>query len=356
MKKTIAAMLVLGVVTLGSAASASSGAETVIGAILADGQVTFAETKDDLAQNGGAHFVPIGDGGAKETSGEGLVLIAGENENPFFSLDQRLDETEETVDRNQAFHIKFKPSVKDFGLMMGADNNAGITIGENGEPMVFVNFGAYMQPMSGGMRIEPGQWYHALLAMQSSGVMQVALWKDGEGNNVAGGYVNIGSAYGDGVYQNKSWEMSLGFQGAATVTVDSYEYYTFSGFVMDFQSIEDGPMQGGDDYGPLWAINIAGNFDIMSDMVWQSVAPQEVQAGGDMSFMGYNLADLMNFSGNGSDRARVVFGHEGAEAEQVEPTYDAYIVYMRDGEFLGGPYLLSISGLSEYPVIEVHPE
>lgn len=360
MKKIVpvamAASLVMCTMMFLGAASAGTAGEDVIRVILADAQMTFAETRDDLVQNGGVHFV-LGDGnGGKQTSGEGLVLIAAENENPMYNLDQRLDDTGETIDRNQAFHIKFKPSAKDFGLMMGADNNAGIAIGENGEPLMFVSGGAYMETMSGGLQIEPGQWYHALLAMQSGGVMQVALWKDGEESKIAGGYVNIGSAYGDDVYQNKSWEMSLGFRGAATVTVDSYEYYTFSGFVMDFKSVEGGPVQGGDDYGPLWAINIAGNFDIMSDMVWQSVAPQEVQAGGDMSFTGYNLADLMNFSGNGSDRARIVFGQEGTEAAYVEPTYDAYIVYLRDGEFLGGPYLLSINGLSEYPVIEVHPE
>ncbi len=359
MKKSLAAVLTVVlafiVIAAGSAASAAT-AEDVIRVILADAQVTFSETRDDLVQNGGAHFM-LGDGsGDMQTSGEGLVLTAPENENPMYNLDQRLDDTGETINRNQAFHIKFKPSAKDFGLMLGADNNAGITMGENGEPLLFVSGGSYIEPLSGGLRIAPGEWVHVLLAMQSGGAMQVALWKDGEESSIAGGYVYIGSAYGDGTFENKSWEMSLGFRGAATVTVESYEYYTFSGFVMDYRSVEAGTVQGGDEYGPMWAINIAGNFDIMSDMVWQSVEPQEIQAGGDMTFMGYNLADLMNFSGNGSDRARVVFGQEGADAAQVEPTYDAYIVYMRDGEFLGGPYLLSIGGLSEYPVIEVHPE
>jgi len=125
---------------------------------------------------------------------------------------------------------------------------------------------------------------------------------------------------------------------------------------MEYNSLETGSSQDdGNDYGPYWTINIGGNFDIMSDMVWQSIPPQEIDAAGDV-FTGYNLADLMNFSGNGSDRARVVFGMEGAEAAHVEPTYDAFIVYVRNGELLGGPYLLSIEGLSEYPVIEVHPE
>jgi hypothetical protein len=238
MKKAFAAILIFSVIALGSAAAAGSGAETVISAILADGQVTFAETKNDLIQNGGAHFALIGSGGVMETSGDGLVLIAWENENPIFSLDQKLDETGGTVDRNQAFHIKFKPSAKDFGFMLGADNNAGITIGENNEPMAFVSVGAYMEPMSGTLRIEPGMWYHVLLAMQSGGAMQVAIWKDGEESGTAGYYVYIGDAYGDGVYQNKSWTLMLGFRGAATITVDSYEYYTFSGFVMDYQTID----------------------------------------------------------------------------------------------------------------------
>lgn len=112
---------------------------------------------------------------------------------------------------------------------------------------------------------------------------------------------------------------------------------------------------GGEGYGPSWAINIGGNFDIMSDMIWQSVAPQDFKIGSGDTFKGYVLKDLMDFSGNSSDKASVTFGESGIANAQIDATYDAFIVYMQNGEFLGGPYLLTMEGLWEYPVIAVNP-
>ena len=355
MKKTWV-MVALVVISLGLCLGCAT-AETVISSILVDYQQTFAESKDDLKANGGINFF-VGDGnGGIQTSAEGLVLTAAENENPMFCLSRRLDAVQGVTDGNQALHIRFKSSTKDFGIMLFAQSNAGITIGDNNEPLAFVSFGEYMEPLSGHLFLQPGKWYHALLAMRSDGVMQVAIWLEEEESNLAGGYVDIGSAFGEGVFENQSWEASLGVQGNATFTISNYEYLTFSGFVMDCQSLDTGENQSGDmqsdiDYGPSWTFNIADSFDIMSDLVWMDVELQHIDAAGD-NFMGYNLADLMDFSGNGCDKATVTFGNDNAQSMLVRKTYDAFVVYQRNGEFLGGPYLLSADGLSEYPVAQV---
>ena len=87
-------------------------------------------------------------------------------------------------------------------------------------------------------------------------------------------------------------------------------------------------------------------------MVWQSVEGRALEIGED-TYVGYNLADMMNFSGNGQDDAKVVFGHQGVDGVEVNPTKDAFIVFKKNDEFLGGPYLLWNNELYEYPVIEV---
>lgn len=52
-------------------------------------------------------------------------------------------------------------------------------------------------------------------------------------------------------------------------------------------------------------------------MVWQSVELQDIKATGAI-FRGYGLKDLMEFSGNVSDKASVTFEHEAAETKEVE--------------------------------------
>ena len=85
-------------------------------------------------------------------------------------------------------------------------------------------------------------------------------------------------------------------------------------------------------------------------MVWQSVEGRALEVNGD-TYVGYNLADMMNFSGNGQDNARIVFGQPGVDGIEVNPTSNAYIVFKKNDEFLGGPYLLFNNEL--YHVIEV---
>jgi hypothetical protein len=70
--------------------------------------------------------------------------------------------------------------------------------------------------MATSLQIEPDNWYHALVAMSSDGVLQGALWKDGREDNVARFSVATGS-FDDGGYVNQPWQALIGYKGEATL-------------------------------------------------------------------------------------------------------------------------------------------
>lgn len=212
--------------------------------------------------------------------------------------------------------------------------------------------------MPNNLELKDDTIYYFFFAFDTEGNIRMFIWEEGSAENQA--YFEYDLYQDSGDIDNCDLIMHLAIGPNEQFNLYEYWVYTFDSymdglppFIMSSDN-QNGDMQNtDDDYGPYWTINIAGNFDIMSDMVWQSVELQDINAGGD-TFKGYNLADMMNFSGNGSDRASITFGQEGVENAEVEPTYDAYIVFKKNDEFLDGPFLLSIDGLSEYPVTEVH--
>ena len=71
--------------------------------------------------------------------------------------------------------------------------------------------------------------------------------------------------------------MYLGVGANEQFNIYEYWVYTFDSFMDNSPFVSAGDNQNSDmqnddnDYGPSWSINIAGNFDIISDMVWQSI-------------------------------------------------------------------------------------
>ena len=263
----------------------------------------------------------------------------------------------------QAVVVKFSASDISNGARVSFDalDEIDFWFGDDGVKFVDVaNF--FEMPitdfMPNNLELKDDTIYYFFFAFDADGNIRMFIWEDGLAGNRA--YFEY-DLYQDTADINKC-DLIMHLAIGPNEQFNLYEYwvYTFDSFIDNSSFISSGDNQNGDmqnvddDYGPSWTINISGNFDIMSDLVWQSVELQDINAGGD-TFKGYNLADMMNFSGNGSDRASVTFGQEGAENAEVEPTYDAYIVFKKNDEFLGGPFLLSADGLSEYPVIEVYP-
>lgn len=200
--------------------------EKVITSVLSDPVMVYEETADTLKANGGANIGTESD--QRKVTDEGVQFYAADGENPFMMLAKGLSEADGVNNMNQAFYIRFKPSAKDFGFMLSSATSVGITIGDDAEPCVFILEHDYMEPMATSLQIEPDNWYHALVAMSSDGVLQGALWKDGGEDNVARFSVATGS-FDDGGYVNQPWQALIGYKGEATFTVGDYAYYTFAG-------------------------------------------------------------------------------------------------------------------------------
>lgn len=210
------------------AADANLTSATMIDSILVEPVVIYEETIDDLTADNG---VNIGsDSDRRETTDEGVRFYAGEGENPFLLLKKGLNEANGVKNMNQAFCMRFQPSAKDFGVMLSASGKVGITIGEDSAPLVFVLEHDYMEPLNGDLKIEPNQWYRALVAINPQGVLRGAIWKDGDESDAAQFCVDA-SQFNDDAYQNQSWQVFIGFQGEATFTISDYEYYTFSDYL-----------------------------------------------------------------------------------------------------------------------------
>lgn len=226
----IAVLLTLSMTLSGCAAVAETPAESVIGKVLVNAEQTFAATKSELTANAGNYF-HVEEGNAELKAGDdGVVMTTGGDDRPMINLDKRLDDIGRQINGNQAFHIRFKSSQREFELMMSGGNNAGLAIGEDNGAVIYLSSGEYWTGLEGDARFAPDQWCHVLLGMGTDGVLQAAFWMEGEEDRVSKLNMPTGSRFGDTAYRNQSWMMSIGLRENANFTVDSYEYYTFDGF------------------------------------------------------------------------------------------------------------------------------
>jgi hypothetical protein len=368
MKKTasmaIAALMVLGTAAFGCAAAAETAAESVIGTVLNGYQATYqAATQDLIADNGASfnlddpenHHVII------SVSDEGVTFEAEGMSSPQMGFGTRLD-VEGTIEHNQAVHLKFKPSGTNFSFSLWASFGVELCIGGRQEPYINVMDKDYQEAFAGDLSVEPGNWYHLLAAVNPDGVLQAAMWKDGDEGNVARLNLDLYQSFHESNYRDTSWEFCVSVSEQNSITINSYEYYTFTGFVTEGRvagaqgNAEDGSSSAdSEDFGPPWTINIADNFEVAYNTIWDQLRPQVVTVGNGDEYIGYCLKDLLDFSDNGSTVATVWFSHDGENNLLVEPTFDAYVVFIKNGEWTGNPYLITIDGVSKDPVTDVYP-
>ena len=240
MKKALAIaamLLVCSTLMYGSALAEEMTADDVIGTVLTDYQVLFAETAEDMAANGAEYFY-VGEGnGVLTVTEEGLEFFVKKNKNSFFISFQRLDATGNCIAHNQALHIKFKTTTDQFEITLSGGFGVTTAMHDSRTPYFHLPEYAYNEPY-GNIQIKAGQWYHLLMAVDTEGVFQCAIWKDGDEANAA--YINraIGQSYEDWHYIDQSWEPSVQTWGESTFTLESYEHYTFTGFVEEGQMVE----------------------------------------------------------------------------------------------------------------------
>ena len=113
--------------------------------------------------------------------------------------------------------------------MLSDSGSVGMTIGEDAAPIAFVLDQNYFEPMEGSFKIEPDQWYRALIAMSSGGVLKGMIWPDDSKDDSAR-FSIAANELQDELYENQSWKALVGFKGEATFTISDYAYYTFTNF------------------------------------------------------------------------------------------------------------------------------
>ncbi len=338
--------------------------DDVLYSMLANPQELWSEGSGGFSENDGGEF----GGGVKKGYNADMqrLEIFGEENGACAKFNTSLmtcmsDVGMEKIPQ-QAVVVKFSASDISNGARVSFDalDEIDFWFGDDGVKFVDVaNF--FEMPitdfMPNNLELKDDTIYYFFFAFDAEGNIRMFIWEDGSAENKA--YFEY-DLYQDAA-DIDSCDLIMHLAIGADEQFNLYEYwiYTFDSFMDSSSFISSGDNQNGDtqnadeDLGPAWTINIAGNFDIMSDLVWQSIELQDIEAGGD-TFKGYNLADMMDFSGNGSDAAIVKFA-DGSEAEAT-PTFDTFIVFKQNGELLGAPYVLSMDGLSEQPVVEVYPK
>ena len=198
--------------------------------VIKGSDIVFQEFVDDMKANNGEN---VGAGmNNKECTDDGIVFSAGEGENPFIDFSILTDEPEGVMPgANQAVFVSFCPSASDFGFMLTSTSSIGITIGEEGEPCLFALDAEIMTPLDTDLRVEPGKLYHILMAIDTEGNFQGALWKEEAPSDAAYFDIALGALENGGQYKNNSWKLSVGFKGPSTFTISDYCYLTFGSFV-----------------------------------------------------------------------------------------------------------------------------
>lgn len=239
MKKTtlLALMMILAVLVFAACGQPASGGntagaeetktvstqETLVTSLLKNPVVVSEESLEALIGNNG-EFISVE--AERETTDDGIQFKAGADENPFMVFTK----SQQGTKGNQAFYVLCQPSAINFGFMVIGESGVGITINEESKPCYFLQNGSYIVPIDTDMVIEPGSWYHILLAVDTTGAFQGVICKDGALEQAA--YFSVSAD--DTENENRvdqSWQLYAGFRGEATLTIQSYSLYTFDSFV-----------------------------------------------------------------------------------------------------------------------------
>lgn len=200
-----------------------SAQQLLVSSLITNPSVVSEETLEELTGNDG-EFIAVDT--EREADEDGIKFFAGSEENPFMVFTK----SQQGTKGNQAFYVLCQPSATNFGFMVIGESGVGITINEESKPCYFLQNGGYIVPMDTEMVIEPGSWYHILLAVDTTGAFQGVICKDGALEQAA--YFSVSAD--DTENENRidqSWQLYAGFRREATLTIQSYSLYTFDSFV-----------------------------------------------------------------------------------------------------------------------------
>lgn len=242
----MAVMLVMVVSLLGFASiaiaetSADAALDKVLAKLFVDYEQIFGETTEELIANGGENFFLVEGNGELSTTEEGLQFWVGSelyDENSIFNFTTRVDTKIGEVEQKRAIHIKFKTTTNK--MEIGLWGNFGVITSMDKKHKLYFHLPDYgYNKQYKNITLKAGQWYHFLMGVDADGLFQGAIWKDGDVAHAA--YINqaIGESLNEPNYQRQSWEPSVQIWGEATFTIECYEYYSFTDFVKEGQTVK----------------------------------------------------------------------------------------------------------------------
>ena len=236
-------------------------------------------------------------------------------------------------------------------------SNLSITLIGMGEVVIsFETDGAYCTYVQTGEKstindysLEQGKWYNIILATNENLILRMIAWEDGNYENQVFYERNL-YAGADDIFES-NWQVVIGFDSGCTLNVGEYSVYTFDSFTENPPIIGSGGDDGGEEVG-FWSVKI-GDFDAMSDGINGNVETTDLSIDG-FPCTGYQLDALAAFANaNVSSGVTIIF--EDGSTEEVPDLTDAFVVFMRDGQSLGKPYLGYKDTVYEIAVTEIKP-
>jgi|GEM_PF-2498015 len=333
----------------------------IVNVMLSNAQQLYLGDIGNISKNDGGHMGTVY--AENRCNEDRMEIFAGDDGATNIPFETRLRDFGSENRPQQAMLVKFQPERADylrFDFIGMGDYSVTFEEGE----WWFVDVGsvskkAFSECAPNDLILDGFIIYNVLFATDEDMNVRVLIWDDRNPNDYAYFEDNLYQGM-DNIYES-NWKMNIAFSYAdpfGQLNIYEYAVYTFDeltndlGFLSSSSKQNDEMQNNGNDFGPYWTINIGGNFDILSDMVWQSVESIVIDENGNQ-YVGYNLADLMSLAGYDSDFARVVFSDANGSEQEVNPTNEAYIVFKKNDSFMGGSYLLYNQIEYDYPVIEV---
>ncbi|MGV8050603.1 MAG: hypothetical protein AB2L21_09730 [Anaerolineaceae bacterium] len=319
--------------------------EEVVSAMLDNPQQLFGEGVEQMTENMGGQFSSIE---VKQPAGEYFQFIS-EKDSAYISLNTRLKDFGGEGRSQQAFVMRFMPDPA---------NNLSFTLIGMGEIVIsFETDGAYCTYVQTGEKLpisdytlEQGEWYNIFLATDKNAMLRVIIWKDGNYENQMF-YERDLYIGADDIFES-NWRIIIGFNSSSTLNVSEYSIYTFDKLTENPPVVSNNGDEEGSEAVESWSVKI-GNFDAMSDGINYNVEAVELNIGSSLC-TAYRLDALVAFANADGSSGAIVFFEDGS-TENVPDLTNAFLVFMRDGQRLGKPFLGYKDTVYNTAVMEIRP-